>query len=128
MWSSFSSSWLKDVLHLSHLKIFICWGVSELVELFDTWIITEFLSLWVRGKLIQILLQKIIQILLQKRILRKKPLVLIYPIHQNLLVTNMWLFMKHTIKSKLYQNKIGLLLCHSHIKLRLRLRMSWDWY
>ena len=25
-------------------------------------------------------------------------------------------------------NKIGLLLCHSHIELRLRLRLSWDWY
>ena len=26
------------------------------------------------------------------------------------------------------ENKIGLLLCQSHIELRLRLRLSWGWY
>ena len=29
--------------------------------------------------------------------------------------------------SSLYSNKIGLLLCHSHIEVRLWLRLSWGW-
>ena len=29
--------------------------------------------------------------------------------------------------SNLFPNKIGLLLCHSHIELRLWLRLSWGW-
>ena len=29
---------------------------------------------------------------------------------------------------KAHRDKIGLLLCHSHIELRLRLRLSWGWY